>query len=440
MIHHMAMIAALGLVWLGGAALAESPPSLREMIASAKKGDVISPPPGVYQGPLIIDKPIILDGRGQVTIDGGGKGTVIDLRTDGATLRGLHITGSGDQHNDIDAGIHVKGNYNVIKDNVITECLFGIDLEQASNNVVRRNRISSKSDAELGVKGDAVRLWYSFHNKVEDNEIFNSRDFVVWYSANNRISGNHIRNGRYGLHFMYAKYNLVEDNSISKNAVGIFLMYSDDVVIRGNRLFQAHGNTGVGIGLKETSGVTIEDNSILYNARGISLDLSPFEIDNTNRVQNNTIAFNAIGLVFLSDWTGNIITDNRFKSNVLPVTVSSFAGATRNVWRGNYWDTYEGFDQDRDGFGDTAFELRIYADRLWMDKPRAAFFQGTPVLTVLDFLERLAPFSEPLLMLRDEKPRMNEKFVAAAPKGGNHDASQGEQPQKRLDPFGLYKN
>ncbi len=414
--------------------------SLQQMIDAAASGETVLPPPGMYKGPLKITKPIVLDGRGKVTVTNGGKGTVIDILTDGATVRGLRITGSGDQHNDIDAGIHVKGNYNVIKDNVIDECLFGIDLAQSSNNIVRRNTISSKADAGLGVKGDAVRLWYSFHNKIEDNTIRNSRDFVVWYSTNNRIVGNDIKNGRYGLHFMYAKYNLVENNSIRKNAVGVFLMYSDDVEIRNNRLFQAHGNAGVGIGLKESSGVKIIGNEILYNSRGISLDLSPFEPDRTNQIFGNNIAFNSIGIVFLSDWTGNIVKDNRFKSNILPVTVSSFAGANRNVWEGNYWGRYEGFDRNGDGFGDTPYDLKIYSDRLWMDKPKAAFFQGTPVLTMLDFLERLAPFSEPLLMLQDNKPRIDENFTPKQPIDQNLDQYQDEHPQKRLDPFGLDTN
>ncbi|MBF0335138.1 MAG: nitrous oxide reductase family maturation protein NosD, partial [Alphaproteobacteria bacterium] len=65
---------------------------------------------------------------------------------------------------------------------------------------------------------------------------------------------------------------------------------------------------------------------------------------------------------------------------------------------------YEGFDRDRDGTGDTAFELFSYADRLWMDVPQASFFRTSPALEVIDFLERLAPFSPPLLLLRDEKP------------------------------------
>ena len=438
MIAGFARVVVLLAIFLAGPAMAGAQQqSLQALIDAAKDGAVITPPPGVYKGPIRITRPVVLDGRGKVTVDGGGKGSVVTIIGNGVTVRNMRIIGSGDQHNNIDAGIHVEGNYNVIKDNVITECLFGVDLQQSSNNIVRRNKISSKSEASLGLKGDAVRLWYSFKNKIENNYIRRSRDFVIWYSDGNRIANNDIANGRYGLHFMYAKYNLVENNSISKNAVGIFLMYSDGVVVRNNRLFQAQGNAGVGIGLKETDNVRIFNNRILYNSRGISLDLSPFNPGTKNEIYGNEIAFNNIGLSFLSDWTGNIVKDNRFKANILPVSVGSFASANRNVWEGNFWGSYEGFDRDGDGFGDTPFRLKIYADRLWMDVPEAAFFQGTPVLSVLDFLERLAPFSKPLLLLEDKKPRMSEKFAVHLPEDRGIDKNQDREPEKRLDPFGL---
>ena len=43
---------------------------------------------------------------------------------------------------------------------MIDNCLFGIDLKQSSDNIVRGNKIRSK-DRELGVRGDGLRLWYS---------------------------------------------------------------------------------------------------------------------------------------------------------------------------------------------------------------------------------------------------------------------------------------
>ena len=417
-----------------GSAFAAEILPLQKMIDDAKSGDVITPPPGTYKGPIFIDKPITLDGQGKVTVNAGGKGSVIVLETDGATIRNMTLLNSGDQHNDIDSGIQVRGNNNVIKDNLIDDCLFGVDLQQSSDNIVRRNTIKSKK-FHLGVRGDAIRLWYSARNRIIENVIDGSRDFVVWYSANNEIKNNKISNGRYGIHFMYAKYNLVEGNTIERNSVGVFLMYSDDVVLTKNRITHALGATGMGIGMKESSNVDITDNQILYAATGIYLDVSPFQPDTTNRIYRNSIAFNNIGIMFLNDWIGNDIKDNRFENNIHQVSVAAFASAKRNTWESNYWDDYEGFDRDQDNVGDFPYDVRVFADRLWMDVPHAAYFKGSPVLTTLDFLERLAPFTEPILMLRDARPKMNTAFISK-PK---EDPRRGEQRGmgESFDPFGL---
>ena len=257
---------------------------MQPLIDATDDGATLLLPAGRYAGPVVLDHPIILDGNGEATIDAGGKGTVILLDTDGATVRNLHLTNSGESHNDIDSAIQVRGKFNVIKDNKIDNCLFGIDLQQSENNVVRRNTISSK-DFDLGQRGDAIRLWYSFNNRIIENTINNSRDTVGWYSANNIIRGNKASNSRYSLHFMYSKYNLVEDNYYVNNAVGIFLMYSDSVVLRNNHIAHAAGPTGVGIGFKETSDLIIENNEVLYCATGLYIDVSPFQPDTTNRFQ-----------------------------------------------------------------------------------------------------------------------------------------------------------
>ncbi len=425
--HRIAGIGVAAVVAWATPAPAAGLEPLQPLIDQARAGDVIAPPPGTYAGPIIVDKAVTLDGEGRVTIDGGGRGSVVVIRTDGATVRGLSIVGSGESHNDIDAGIQIRGNYNVVKDNHIADALFGIDLQQADNNVVRRNRIRSKP-FDLGVRGDAIRLWYSQDNRIEDNHIDGARDMVVWYSAGNRIAGNTVSGGRYGLHFMYARHNVVEGNHYRDNSVGIFLMYSDGVEVRGNRISHGTGATGMGIGLKETSDVIIENNTVVYCGTGIYLDVSPFQPDTTNRLSANHIAFNGIGVLFHNDWTGNVLRDNRFEHNLVQVSVNTLASAKRNQWDGNFWDDYEGFDRDGDAVGDRPHELRVYADRLWMDVPHASFFRGSPVLGLLDFLERLAPFTEPIVLLRDDAPKMTTAVAAPA-----------EEPTDsgRPDPFGL---
>ncbi|RTZ72332.1 MAG: nitrous oxide reductase family maturation protein NosD [Gammaproteobacteria bacterium] len=394
------------LLLLQGTAGATLPP-LQKLVDETEEGGTLVPPPGTYAGPVVVDKPMVIDGQGKVTIDAGGEGTVILLDTDGATIKNLHLTNSGDSANDLDSGVQVRGNYNVIKDNLIDDVLFGVDLQQSNNNIVRRNRISSKLEFGLGQRGDSVRLWYSFDNKITDNVVTNVRDMVVWYSANNTIARNRGSNSRYSLHFMYSRYNLVEDNFYVNNAVGIFLMYSDSVVLRNNHIAHAIGPTGVGIGFKETSDLTIENNEILYCASGLYIDVSPYQPDTTNRFEGNLIAYNGIGVRFLNDWHGNIFKQNQFVDNMTQIVVSGGGSANHNIWEGNYWSDYTGFDLDHDGIGDLPYELYNYADRLWQDVPYAQFFKGSPLLEVIDFLAKLAPFSEPTLLVKDPRPYMH---------------------------------
>lgn len=381
-------------------------PPFQPLVDAAAPNSTLTPPPGTYAGPVVVNKPLIIDGQNKVTIDGGGKGTLVVLKTDGATLQNLHLTNSGQSHNDIDAGVHVRGKYNVVKGNTIDNCLFGVDLQQSEGNIVRGNRISSKP-FPLGERGDAVRLWYSFRNKVTDNILSDTRDMVAWYSRDNEFKRNQGYNSRYSLHFMYSYYNLVEDNHYYNNAVGIFVMYSEGVVLRNNIIAHAAGPTGVGVGFKEASNLTIEGNQVLYCASGLYVDVSPFQPDTTNRFKDNLLAYNGIAVRFLNDWTGNEFRHNQFAGNLIPVVVSGRGTANRNQWEGNYWSDYQGFDRNRDSVGDTPHEIYAYADQLWQDQPYAQFFKGSPVLESLDFLEKLAPFSKPVLLVQDKTPLMH---------------------------------
>lgn len=377
----------------------------QELVDQAAPGSVLKPPPGVYAGPVTIDKPLTIDGGGLVTIDAGDKGTVMSLNASDSVIRGLHLTGSGDSHDTDDSCLDVRGNKNLIEDLVIDNCLFGIDLKQVENSVVRSNRIRSK-DRELGVRGDGLRLWYSNHNLIERNEIVDSRDTVAWYSHDNVFRDNLGRRSRYSIHFMFANDNIVEGNRFYDNAVGIYFMYTERGTARNNVISHATGATGMGIGFKEASGTLIENNEIIYCGIGVGSDLSPFQPDTTIEIRGNRFAFNGIGLLFNSETGGNNLRDNVFEGNLTQVTYGGRSeNPTKNFWEGNYWDDYQGFDRDHDGYGDQKHELYSYADQIWIEQPMARFFRSSPVLELLDFLERLAPFSTPDLILRDERPR-----------------------------------
>ena len=380
----------------------------QDLVDAAPAGSVLKPLPGSYAGPVVLSKPLTIDGEGKVTIDAGDKGTVFILQASNATLRGLHLTGSGDAHDTDDSCLDVRGNRNVIENLAIDNCLFGIDLKQSNDSVVRGNSVRSKP-FDIGVRGDGLRLWYSNGNLIEGNEVIDSRDMVAWYSNKNIFRDNVGRRSRYSIHFMFANDNVVERNRFYDNAVGIYFMYTDGGVARNNVISHANGAAGMAIGFKESSNVVVEGNEIIYCAVGIGSDLSPFEPDATIEIRGNRFAYNGMAMSFNSETGGNRVTDNVFEGNLTQVGYGAHSeAASRNFWQGNYWDDYQGFDRDGDGIGDRPHEPMAYADQIWMEMPVARFFRNSPVMELLDFLERLAPFSTPDLILRDDKPRFDK--------------------------------
>jgi len=386
----------------------------QELVDATPAGSVLKPPPGSYAGPVTLTKPLTIDGGGRVTIDAGDKGTVFSLETNGATLRGLHLTGSGDSHDTDDSCLDVRGHRNTIENLVIDNCLFGIDLKQSDDGVIRGNRVSSKP-FDLGVRGDGIRLWYSRRNLLENNEVTDSRDMVAWYSHDNIFRNNVGRRSRYSIHFMFANDNVVEHNRFYDNAVGVYFMYTEGGVARNNVISHATGAAGMAIGFKEASGTLIEGNEIIYCAVGIGSDLSPFQPDSKITIRDNRIAYNGIGILFNSELGGNEMLGNEFDGNITHVAYGAGRAAVeRNVWSGNYWDDYQGFDRNGDNVGDTPHDLLAFADSLWMEMPPARFFKSAPAMELLDFLERLAPFSTPNRLLIDDKPRFHKKERSAA--------------------------
>ncbi len=377
---------------------------LQPWLDTALPGARMRLPAGIYQGPAVISKPLTLEGDGQVVVDAGGHGTVLTVQTDGVTLRGLTLRASGNSHDQLDSGLMAEGKNLLIENNVIEDVLFGISLHKTGDSVVRGNRIRSRA-VDPADRGDGLRLWYSSHNRIESNDIAQIRDVTVTNSPHNRFSGNTIRDSRRAFNFLFAHRSLVDRNHLEQNSTGIIALNSDGLTIRNNRILHAMDASGAGIALKETSAALVIGNEIVHCAHGIMAD-SPMNPLNRIVFIDNYVAHNITGVYFYGAKGGHIAIGNTFRSNLWPVTIIGDGDPLDDTWLGNYWDGYEGFDQDGDGFGDRPYELLAYADRIWLETPAARFFRNSPVLELLDFLERLAPFSAPTLILRDSAPRM----------------------------------
>jgi len=381
---------------------------LQDAIDNAPAGSILTLPAGVYKGSITINKPLTIIGKGSdVIIDGEGQGTVIKTLGSYITLKNLTIRNSGSMHHTLDAAISMqKGKQCEVSNCTIEDCLFGIDAQMISNSIFSHNYITSK-DVDLGLRGDGLRLWYSNDNIVKNNSLIKSRDMVVWYSHGNQIIENIGEHNRYSLHFMYAGKNYVHNNSYKFNSVGIFFMYSKDTIATGNIIKSSLGATGMGIGLKDVSNFTIKDNTVIYCAQGLYIDRSPFEPGTHNWIEGNKLLYNAEALHFHSLSENNIVKDNTVMGNIEDIVNDSRGSKTNeNEIEGNYWDNYAGFDRDNDNVGDTPHRVYQYADQLWVYNPDVKFFYGSPVISLLNFLAKLAPFSKPLFLLEDTKPKV----------------------------------
>lgn len=384
---------------------AQAAPPLQALIDAAPPGGTLRVAAGVHAGPVRIAKPLTLDGGGQAQIRGNGQGTVVSIAGEKVTLRGFIITGSGELHDAVDAGVLVEGRDHVVEDNRLEDVLFGIHLRQATNTVVRGNQVVGRP-REASMRGDAIRMWQGAFNRIEHNQFQRARDLTFINSQDSVIIGNRFTDGRYGMQVVFSPRLSIENNHIEQMATGIVVLYSRDVVLRGNHIAHALTGGGAGIVFKESDSGRVIGNTVLHCTVGLKVDAPPEKIG-LLEVRDNRFAHNIIGLFFYGEAGGHRFTRNRFDNNLTTVAISGIGTAAANVWRHNRWDEYQGFDRNRDGIGDTPFDAWLYADRIWMETPMATFFRNSPVLELLDFLERLAPFSAPYRILSDPTPDMH---------------------------------
>jgi nitrous oxidase accessory protein len=188
----------------------------------------------------------------------------------------------------------------------------------------------------------------------------------------------------------------------------VIAINSEGMTVRGNRIMHVMDGGGAGVVFKESSSGLVDGNEFIHCSVGVQAD-SPSHPYNRLTLHRNRFAHNIVAINFYGEKGGHVVHYNRFENNLTQVTLTPGGDPLNNDWFGNSWDDYQGFDLDHDGIGDTPYDFLVYADRIWLETPKARFFRNSPALELLDFLERLAPFSQPELMLRDPAPRVTGK-------------------------------
>lgn len=381
------------------------------MIDETPEGATLNIPTGTYTGNFSIAKPMIIDGNNQVVIDGSGIESVLTISSHHVTVRNLTVKGSGDSADRMDAAILISGDRHLLEHVRVEDSLYGIMAKETTHSVFRRNFIELRN-VPTSARGDGIRLWNSTNNDIIDNTFHRVRDIALNNSPENRLRRNHISDSRIGFDFVFSGNSIVEDNELTQNLVGMAVLYSNGLEIRRNRISHMFERESSGITIKESFPTTLEENDIVHCSVGI-VSNSGSDPNQSLYLRKNHLKYNGIGVRAYGVMGSLHANDNVFKGNLITAVMPLDGDPYGNAWHGNDWDEYQGFDRNNDGIGDYPFEYYRYADRIWMETPEAMFFLNSPLFEMIDFLERLAPFSSPHLQLVDPKPRLSRDTKGA---------------------------
>jgi nitrous oxidase accessory protein len=377
--------------------------TIGDALAVAGSGATIAVDGGEWAGPVEIATSVRLIGVNHPVIDGHHDGTIVRITAPDVVLEGFTLQHTGSNFDKEDSAVYVEAERVQVIDNRMIDTLFGINAATAHDSVFAGNFISGR-DVETGIRGDAIKVWYSHRVQITGNDVEGARDLLIWYSDNVLVSGNTVRDSRYGFHFMNSNDGVVERNRLENNSVAIYLMYGRNFTIRDNLLQGSRGPSGHGLGLKEIDGVVVEGNIIYDNRIGIFIDNSPLSPNVYSYFRGNLIAYNDQGLGVLPSSRNNIFSGNSMIDNLEQVAVLGGGKLGANEWtengEGNFWSDYAGYDADGDGIGDIPFRSEHLSEQLMHSWPQLQLFRFSVAETAVDFGSRALPMfrQEPILV------------------------------------------
>ena len=290
--------------------------NLQSLIDNAKSGSTVNLKKRVYKGGIVIKKTITLNCNG-ATIDAMGKKDVVAIKmAKNVVLKNCILENSGSSGWRMDAGIKLVGAKNAkILNNKIKNCLYGIVAKNAKGVLIKGNEIASKPYSE-GVKGDAIRLWWSSNSKVIGNYVHDSRDVVSIFSNNVIFDSNKVVNSHIGTMIQNSNKNKIVNFKGIDNEVGILLNTAEDTKIE--KFLVRDKNKYRGIVLVRASNTEIKDGKIENCKKGLVLNLSPVKRGTKNYIENIKLINNTIGIYLhttAKQRSRNIIKDVKYVNN-----------------------------------------------------------------------------------------------------------------------------
>ncbi len=372
---------------------------IKHALRACSNGDTIVVEKGLYkEGNIIIDKSISMLGKDNPVLDGELKYEVLSIKSNDVTVKGLSIQNSSRSALDDPCAIKVYQYERVlIEGNTLRNNYFGIYLQYAAKCIVKNNTITA-SQKEENQSGNGIHCWKSDSLQIIGNRIYGHRDGIYFEFVTHSVIWRNIaeNNLRYGLHFMFSHENAYITNYFKNNGAGVAVMFTKKVVMMNNTFEENWGDAAYGVLFKELSDCYLSGNKFIRNTTGIFFDGS-----NRIVIEHNIFRSNGWGMRIQANCMDNIILKNNFTGNTFDVATNG--SLTLNHFSENYWDKYEGYDLDKDHFGDVPFHpLSLYSVIVEKNPPAMLLYRSF-MINLLDKSEKILPSLTPENFV-DNKP------------------------------------
>lgn len=395
----------------------DSTVDLQKIIDEANPGDQLILTKGVYHAPLTISKPLSLIGKPGAVIEGNGKGNVITITGNDVTLKGITIRNSGVGKDE--SGVFLsETQHNIIENNHFENVQFGIYVHKGLDHVIKNNFIKSK-EGHFSKRGNGIHLYKGSGHLIEGNEMDHVQDGVYFdFTKNITVKHNFVHDSRYGLHYMFSSKIFTEKNKLKSNITGLMIMDSKELQFKQNQITDQFHFRGYGIIVYDSKNVTIEENEIIRNSTGISLEMAK-----NASIKKNIIAANQVGLEFKGENLNDVFTENNFIGNIVQSKIGTEEMQLDNGKIGNYWDDYHSFDVTGDGIGEVRYKAGSLYDQLLQKRPYWQFYFESPSIKLWSKADSLfpsigksevfdaKPVVEPLPLKKDSEQLLNKKNI-----------------------------
>ena len=183
-----------------------------------------------------------------------------------------------------------------------------------------------------------------------------------------------IRNGSLFTGIRVASSNdILRENTVSGFGQGISLISSRGSTITGNNVTE---NGRIGIDLEEANDNDIEQNTVTKNTVGITLD----EYSLSNRIDRNNFINNQ-----------NVISKSATSQWSSPETYTyAYLGQNEQSRMGNYWSDYLGKDHNGDGIGDSPYTIILGGNPKAILESSQNIFDAFPLMDPTEYYSSLS--------------------------------------------------